>query len=68
MLANAVSEDEKALVQGANKTMIVSVSTLCTIAAVAIIARFGWAVLATVSFGLLVLASVKYVKETLTIS
>ncbi|MEM5542674.1 MFS transporter [Sulfitobacter sp. AS92] len=63
MLANSVSEDEKALVQGANDTMIALVSTLCAFAAGAIIAGFGWAILAAVSLGLLVTASVMFVKE-----
>lgn len=63
MLANSVQEDEKALVQGANDTMIALVSTVCAFAAGAIIAGFGWAVLAAVSLGLLVVASVMFVKE-----
>lgn len=63
MLANSVSEDEKALVQGANDTMIALVSTLCAFAAGAIIAGFGWAVLAAVSLGLLVAASATFVTE-----
>ena len=68
MLANSVKEDEKALVQGANDTMIALVSTLCAFAAGAIIAGFGWAVLAAVSFGLLMVASAMFVKETRAIS
>lgn len=63
MLANSVSEDEKALVQGANDTMIALVSTLCAFAAGAIIAGFGWALLAAVSLGLLVAASATFVNE-----
>ncbi len=63
MLANAVPEDEKAVVQGANETMIALVSTVCAFAAGAIIAGFGWAVLATVSLGLLIVASALFVKE-----
>jgi len=63
MLANSVSEEEKALVQGANDTMIGLVSTLCAFAAGAIIAGFGWAVLAGVSLVLLVLASAVFLKE-----
>ena len=63
MLANSVPEDEKALVQGANDTMIALVSTLCAFAAGAIIAGFGWVVLAAVSLGLLVAASVMFVKD-----
>lgn len=68
MLANSVKEDEKALVQGANDTMIALVSTLGAFAAGAIIAGFGWAVLAAVSFGLLMVASAMFVKETRAIS
>lgn len=64
MLANAVPEDEKAVVQGANETMIALVSTVCAFSAGAIIAGFGWAVLATVSLGLLLVASAMFVKET----
>ncbi|MEP1968042.1 MAG: MFS transporter [Marinomonas sp.] len=63
MLANSVSEDEKALVQGANDTVIALVSTLCAFAAGAIIAGFGWAVLAAVSLALLVIAASMFVKE-----
>jgi MFS family permease len=63
MLANSVSEDEKALVQGANDTMIALVSTLCAFAAGAIIAGFGWVVLAAVSLGLLAAASAMFMKE-----
>jgi len=63
MLASSVSEDEKALVQGANDTMIALVSTLCAFAAGAIIAGLGWAVLAAVSLGLLVAVSAMFVKE-----
>lgn len=63
MLANSVPEDEKALVQGANDTMIALVSTLCAFAAGAIIAGFGWAVLAAVSLGLLMVASALFLKE-----
>lgn len=63
MLANAVPENEKAVVQGANETMIALVSTVCAFTAGAIIAGFGWAVLATVSLGLLVVALAIFVKE-----
>jgi MFS family permease len=63
MLANSVSEDEKALVQGANDTVIALVSTLCAFAAGAIIAGLGWAVLAAVSLGLLVAVFAMFVKE-----
>ncbi|WP_244508565.1 MFS transporter [Litoreibacter albidus] len=63
MLANSVSADERALVQGANDTVIALVSTLCAFAAGAIIAGFGWVVLAAVSLGLLVVATAVFVKE-----
>lgn len=63
MLANAVPDDEKSLVQGANDTVIALVSTICAFAAGAIIAGFGWAVLAAISLGLLMAASVMFVKE-----
>lgn len=65
MLTNAVSEDEKALVQGANDTVIALVSTLAAFAAGAIIAGFGWAVLAAVALVILVIASAVFVKETI---
>lgn len=63
MLANSVSADERALVQGANDTVIALVSTLCAFAAGAIIAGFGWVVLAAVSLGLLVVGTAIFVKE-----
>ncbi len=63
MLANAVSEEEKAMVQGANDTMIALVSTLCAFAAGAIVAGFGWAMLAGFSLVLLMLTSAMFLKE-----
>lgn len=57
MLASAVNDAEKSLVQGANDTVIALVSTVCAFAAGAIIAGFGWAVLACVSLVLLIGAS-----------
>lgn len=57
MLANAVYDDEKAMVQGANDTVIALVSTVCAFGAGAIIAGFGWAILSGTAFILLVLAS-----------
>ncbi len=56
MLANAVYDDEKAMVQGANDTVIALVSTVCAFGAGAIIAGFGWAILSGTAFILLVLA------------
>ena len=46
MLAAAVPEAEKAVVQGANDTVIALASTLCAFAAGAIVAGFGWTLLA----------------------
>ncbi|WP_299933874.1 MFS transporter [uncultured Pelagimonas sp.] len=63
MLASAVSEDKKGVVQGANETVIALVSTVCAFAAGAIIAGFGWAVLAVVSLGLLAVALAVSLKE-----
>ncbi|AZV78646.1 MFS transporter [Parasedimentitalea marina] len=54
MLANVVSEDEKAVVQGLNDTIIALVSTLCAFVAGAIVAGFGWQVLAFVAVIILV--------------
>ena len=64
MLTNCVSDDEKSIVQGANDAVIALVSTLCAFAAGAIIAGFGWAVLAATSLLLLLLAFAIFVKET----
>ncbi|MEM9784842.1 MAG: MFS transporter, partial [Pseudomonadota bacterium] len=55
LLAAAVSEEEKAAVQGANDTIIALVSTICAFAAGAVISSFGWAVLALISGGLVAL-------------
>jgi len=63
MLSNAVAAEERALVQGANDTVIALVSTLFAFGAGAIIAGFGWAVLAGVSLAILVLASLLYASE-----
>ncbi|MEP2639571.1 MFS transporter [Roseobacter sp.] len=63
LLAHAVPEAEKALVQGANDTMIALVSTLCAFVAGAIIAGFGWAVLAGVSLVLLCVAGAVFVVD-----
>ena len=46
MLAAAVPEAEKAVVQGANDTVIALALTLCAFAAGAIVAGFGWTLLA----------------------
>lgn len=65
MLANAVSEQEKPVVQGINDTVIALVSTVFAFAAGAIIAGFGWAILAIVAVVGLVLALgiVMFVKQ-----
>ncbi|MEM7724310.1 MAG: MFS transporter [Pseudomonadota bacterium] len=62
MLAAALSEDEKAAVQGANDTIIALVSTVCAFAAGFVVSGLGWAVLATVSGAivLLVLAALAF--------
>ncbi|WP_269584584.1 MFS transporter [Roseibium sp. Sym1] len=56
MLASAVTEAEKAAVQGVNDTMIALVSTICAFAAGLVISGLGWAFLAVLSIGLVVLA------------
>jgi MFS family permease len=56
MLASAVTEAEKAAVQGVNDTMIALVSTICAFAAGFVISGLGWAFLAVLSIGLVVLA------------
>ncbi len=57
MLAGAVSDAEKPVVQGANDTVIALASTLCAFGAGAIVAGFGWTVLAGIAIVVL-LASV----------
>ncbi len=64
LLAQAVSEQDKAAVQGANETAIALVSTLCAFAAGALVAGVGWAALAGVSAVLLALAFVVFYRET----
>lgn len=56
MLAAAVSETEKAAVQGANDTIIALVSTVCAFASGLVISSLGWALLAVISAGIVVLA------------
>jgi MFS family permease len=58
MLANAVPEAEKAVVQGANDTVIALASTICAFAAGAIVAGYGWAILAVVTLVILGVAFV----------
>lgn len=55
MLDAAVSEAEKAAVQGANDTIIALVSTLCAFIAGVVVSSLGWAVLALISGGVVVL-------------
>jgi len=56
MLDAAVTEDEKAAVQGVNDTAIALVSTVCAFAAGLIVAALGWAVLAMIAGGIVILA------------
>ena len=64
ILATAVPEADKALVQGANDTVIALVSTLCAFAAGALIAGVGWIVLSGVSALLLVSAFVVLLRQS----
>lgn len=57
MLATAVTDGEKAAVQGLNDTLIALVSTICAFAAGLVVTGFGWAVVAIVSV-LIVLAAI----------
>jgi predicted MFS family arabinose efflux permease len=57
MLASAVSPEEKSVVQGVNDTVIALASTICAFGAGAIIAGFGWAVLAIVALVIVALAA-----------
>ncbi|WP_386629049.1 MFS transporter [Sulfitobacter geojensis] len=56
MLTRAVSEAERPVVQGANDTMIALASTICAFAAGAVVAGYGWTVLAVVALIVLVVA------------
>lgn len=56
MLDAAVSEDEKAAVQGANDTIIALISTICAFAAGFVVSSTGWAVLAMISGGFVLVA------------
>ncbi|MCV3273875.1 MFS transporter [Roseobacter sinensis] len=56
MLDAAVIETQKAVVQGANDTIIALVSTICTFTAGFVIANLGWGVLAVLSAGVVLLA------------
>ncbi|WP_415402310.1 MFS transporter [Tateyamaria sp. SN3-11] len=58
MLDAAVSEEEKASVQGVNDTIIALVSTVCAFAAGFVVSGLGWTVLAMMSGGVVLLALV----------
>ncbi|MEP5154592.1 MFS transporter [Planktotalea sp.] len=53
MLAAAVPDDMKSVVQGVNDTLIALVSTICAFAAGALVAGFGWIVLAYIAAAIL---------------
>ncbi|MEM1114377.1 MAG: MFS transporter [Pseudomonadota bacterium] len=55
MLAAAVTDGEKAAIQGANDTIIAMVSTVCAFAAGFVISNLGWPLLAIISGGVVVL-------------
>ena len=56
MLAGAVSDAEKATVQGANDTVIALASTVCAFGAGAAVAGFGWTILAGIAIVLLLVS------------
>ncbi|MEP1537458.1 MAG: MFS transporter [Paracoccaceae bacterium] len=56
MLASAIKPDERAVAQGANDTVIALVSTICAFSSGAIVAEFGWTVLALASLPVLIIA------------
>ncbi|MEO0944718.1 MAG: MFS transporter [Pseudomonadota bacterium] len=56
LLDAALSEGERATVQGANDTIIALVSTICAFASGFVLSSFGWAALAVISGGMVVLA------------
>lgn len=56
MVAAAVTEAEKAAVQGINDTMIALVSTVCAFAAGLVISGLGWIILALISVAIVVVA------------
>lgn len=66
MLDAAVSEHEKAAVQGANDTIIALVSTVCAFAAGFVVSNVGWAVLAMISgcIVLIALAALAFDRST----
>ena len=64
MLTDWVPESEKAVVQGANDTVIALVSTICAFAAGAVISSFGWTILnilsAIITIVTLVILALRY--------
>ncbi|MEX0309578.1 MAG: MFS transporter, partial [Tateyamaria sp.] len=56
MLDAAVAPEEKAAVQGANDTIIALVSTICAFSAGVVLSSLGWAVLALISGGIVLVA------------
>ena len=56
MLAAAVSDDEKAAIQGINDTVIAFVSTVCAFAAGLVISGLGWVALASISIGIVLVS------------
>lgn len=56
MLATAVTEAERAAIQGVNDTMIALVSTVCAFAAGLVISGLGWVVLALISIAIVLVA------------
>ncbi|MEM1388583.1 MAG: MFS transporter [Pseudomonadota bacterium] len=65
MLDAAVSEAEKAAVQGANDTIIALVSTIGAFAAGFVLSSVGWAALAVISGGIVVLALAALIADQL---
>ncbi|MEL7300995.1 MAG: MFS transporter [Pseudomonadota bacterium] len=55
LLEAAITEEEKAAVQGANDTVIALVATLAAFASGLVLSSFGWAVLALLSGGIVLL-------------
>lgn len=58
MVARAVPDTERATVQGANDTVIALSSTVCAFGAGAVVAGFGWTVLAFIAIAVLLVSSI----------
>jgi MFS family permease len=56
MIASAVLPEERAVVQGANDTLIALAATLCVFASGAIVVEFGWTILSLASLPVLAVA------------